>query len=82
MGANGKWEFLVPVAIAAAGLLNGVTPTSPDHTAIDTVAGEHSLAADHLVLEPSALASQVRHADHESHSSHSSHRSHHSSSAR
>jgi hypothetical protein len=74
MATNGKWDFLVPVAMAAASLLSATPSTSN----VDHSAATQKFASDDLVLQAPLLASQVRHLDHESHSSHSSHRSHRS----
>jgi hypothetical protein len=79
MGSNGKWEFLVPVALAAASLLG--TGGSGSSTVATATSGERATLADNLVLQPSAIGTHVRHLDHESHSSHSSHRSHRSHSS-
>ena len=79
MGANGKWEFLIPVALAAAGLL-GTTPVAADATSDD--ARVQALAKDDLLMQvpaDSGTGDHLQHASHQSHRSHRSHQSHYSS---
>jgi hypothetical protein len=76
MGANGKWEFLVPVALAAAALLSS-SSSAPEEAKL--ISPQSRTAKDELVLKAPALASHAQQSQHESHSSHRSHRSHYSS---
>jgi hypothetical protein len=71
VGANGKWDFLVPVALAAAALLGTA--------GAEAVTKPSTQQKDELTVKAPAVAAQTQHADHESHSSHRSHRSHYSS---
>jgi hypothetical protein len=74
MGANGKWDFLVPVAIAAAALLGEVKADPATEPSVT-----EQPKKDELTMTAPASGALTQHADHESHSSHRSHRSHYSS---
>ena len=82
MSADGKWSFLVPVALAAANLLASADcAVARDRPSAETpqAAAASGAEPDQLVIKPSGISSQApRVAQHQSHSSHGSHRSHRS----
>jgi hypothetical protein len=66
MGANGKWESLVPVALAAAALL-GIPTAGPSVDTGTSVQQLHPQQTDDLTIAPAIAASGPHLAQHESH---------------
>jgi hypothetical protein len=76
VGADSKWDFLVPVTLAAAALLGIAEVGIAEAEATTKAATLEQPQKDDLTVTAPTVGAQAQHAYHESHSSHRSHRSH------